>query len=123
MEPKTYNFQNPDIRAKASQKARTAPRPKSYYSRSKRVHEAKQELIKIELVKQGFLQQVGSALPKINAALIKNACDPKRGAADRKTVYTALGFYNKEGIEPQQTIGQVLADLYAQSEERAASKF
>ena len=114
MEQKTYNFQKPEIRAKASQKARMAPRPKTYYSKSKRVHEAKQELIKAELLKEGFLQQVGAALPKINAALIKNASDPKRGAADRKTAYTVLGLYKKDPDEPQETIGQVLWELSRQ---------
>lgn len=41
---KAYNFQNPEIQQKASQKARTAPRSKSYYSKTKRVQEAKQEI-------------------------------------------------------------------------------
>ncbi len=121
MEPRTYPFQDPTIREKASQKARIAPRPKTYYSKTKRVHEAKQELIKLSLLKEGFLQQVGSALPKINAALIKNASDPKRGAADRKTVFTVLGMYTKDQKEPQQTMGQLLADLYEQREKHDAN--
>ncbi len=118
---RSYPFQDPAVREKASQKARTATRPKTYYSKSKRVQEAKQELIRQELLKDGFLQQVGSALPKINAALIKSASDPKRGASDRKTAYTILGLLKKDADEPQQTMGQLLADLYEQSEKHNAA--
>jgi hypothetical protein len=121
MEPRTYPFQDPAVREKASQKARISPRPKTYYSKSKRVQEAKQELIKQSLLKDGFIQQVGAALPKINDALIKSASDPKRGASDRKTAYTILGLLKKDADEQPQTMGQLLADLYEQSEKGKAN--
>ena len=123
MEPRTYPFQDPAVRHKATEKSRGAARPKTYRSKTKRVEEVKTELIRQELLKDGFLQQVGAALPQINVALIKAASDPKRGAADRKTAYTILGLLSKDVYEEKpQTIGQFLADLHTQSEERAAAK-
>lgn len=115
MERRIYPFQNPEIQQKAIKKARTAPRSKSYYSKSKRAHEAKLELVKQELLKEGFIQQVGAALPKINEALIKSASDPRRGATDRKTAYTILGLLTKDTQPEGITIGQLLADLYKQT--------
>lgn len=115
MEQKTYNFQKPEIQQKASQKARTSSRSKSYYSKTKRIQEAKQELIKQELLKDGFLQQVGAALPKINEALIKGATDPKRGSQDRKLAYTILGLLDRDEQDTRiPTMGQILADLARQ---------
>jgi hypothetical protein len=113
METKTYNFQNPELQKKATQKARFSPKPKTYNSKSKRVEAAKKELIKQELLKEGFLQQVGAVLPRINEALIKSASNPKAGATDRKTVYTILGLLTKDDGkgEPAMTMGQILADL------------
>lgn len=113
---KSYNFQNPEIREKAISKARTSVRPKSYNSKSKRIQEAKKELIKQELLKEGFLQQVGAVLPQINKVLIKSALTQKGGAADRKLVYSILGMIEKDGKkEQQETIGEVLAELMKSS--------
>ena len=73
MPDKTYNFQNPEIQQRATQKARTSTRPRTYRSKSKILQEAKKELVKEELLKQGFLQQVGAILPQVNDALITGA--------------------------------------------------
>lgn len=120
MAVKTYNFQNPAIQKKASQKARFSARPKSYNSKSKILLEAKKELIKQELLKTDFIQQVGLALPQINKALIKNASNPKSGASDRKTVYSILGLLNKEDKNSDYTMGQMLAEMNMYTSENYA---
>lgn len=113
MDNKTYNFQNPQIRKKASEKAATSKRPSTYRTRRKMVQEAEKELIKEELLKQGFVEQIGAVLPQINNALIKSASRPtSAGSADRRIVYTALNILTKEKEAGTNiTIGQLLADL------------
>ncbi|MEI6022475.1 MAG: hypothetical protein WCQ32_01375 [bacterium] len=117
MSDKTYTFQDRDLARKASVKGNLS-RPKTYRSKRKIIEEVQKELIREELLQSGFLQQVGAFLPKINAALIKSAMQPTAaGAADRRTVYTALKILKREkDEEPQMTMGQVLADLAKQSE-------
>lgn len=113
MKARTYNFQNPDIRKKASQKAAASQRPSTYRTRRKKVEEATNELIKEELLKNGFLQQIGSVLPQINDALIASALQPtSAGASDRRIIYTALKIISKDkDSEPEYTMGQLLAEL------------
>lgn len=110
---KTYNFQNPEVRQKATRKAATSKRPSTYCTRRKKVEEAKKELIKEELLKNGFLQQIGSVLPQINDALIASALQPtSAGASDRRIIYTALKIISKDkDSEPEYTMGQLLAEL------------
>lgn len=116
MKKGTYTFNNPEIQEKATAKSHISTRPKTYHSKRKRVEEVKKELIKQELLKSDFMQQVGSVLPQINAALIKSATSSKGGAADRKLVYSILGLIDKDGNkEEPQTIGQVLAELMKSS--------
>ncbi len=109
----TYNFENPAVRQKASQKAATSKRPSTYRTRRKKVEEVEKELIREELLKQGFIEQIGSVLPQINSALIKSASRPtSAGSADRRIVYTALNILTKEKEAGTNiTIGQLLADL------------
>lgn len=113
MEKKSYNFQNPDIRKKASRIAASSQRPKSYRTKRKKVEEVEKELIREELLKQGFVEQIGAVLPRINDALIKSASRPtSAGSADRRIVYTALNILTKEKEAGANiTIGQLLADL------------
>lgn len=113
MEKKTYNFQNPEVRKKASQKAATSMRPSTYRTRRTKVAEVEKELIREELLKQGFVEQIGAVLPQINNALIKSASRPtSAGSADRRIVYTALNILTKEKEAGTNiTIGQLLADL------------
>ena len=113
MTEKTYNFQNPEIRAKATKKGHSSPRPKTYRSKRKIVHEVQKELIREELLKSDFLQQVGAYMPQINEALIVSALQPSSaGASDRKTIYSAFKILTKDtNEEPPVTIGQLLADL------------
>lgn len=113
MQAKSYNFQNPQIRKKASEKAASSKRPSTYRTKRKMVQEAEKELIKEELLKQGFVEQIGSVLPRINDALIKSASRPtSAGSADRRIIYTALNILTKEKEAGANiTIGQLLADL------------
>jgi hypothetical protein len=113
MTDKNYNFQNPVIRKKASQKASVSQRPKTYRTRRKRVEEVEKELIKEELLKKGFIEQIGAILPEINDALIASALQPNSsGASDRRIIYTALKIIAKDKeAEPEMTMGQVLAEL------------
>jgi hypothetical protein len=113
MEQKKYNFENPAVRHKASQKAASSKRPSSYRTRRKKVEEVEKELIREELLKQGFVEQIGAVLPQINSALIKSASRPtSAGSADRRIVYTALNILTKEKEAGTNiTIGQLLADL------------
>lgn len=113
MKGKTYNFQNPEIQAKASKKGHSSERPKTYRSKRKIVHEVQKELIREELLKSDFLQQVGAYMPQINEALIASAMQPNSaGANDRKTIYNAFKILTKDtNEEPPVTIGQLLAEL------------
>ena len=113
MEKKIYNFQNPDVRKKATSKARVSKRPSTYHSKRKKVEEVEKELIREELLKNGFLQQIGAVLPQINDALIESAMQPtSSGSSDRRIIYTALKIIAKEReSEPQETMGQIIADL------------
>ncbi len=52
-----YNFQNPDIRKEASQKSAVSKRPNTYRTRHKKIAEVERELIREELLKQGFINQ------------------------------------------------------------------
>lgn len=113
MEKKVYNFQNPQVQQKAVLKSRVAKRPSSYRSKRKKVEEVEKELIREELLKSGFLQQIGSVLPQINDALIASALQPtSAGASDRRIIYTALKIISKDKeSEPEYTMGQILAEL------------
>jgi hypothetical protein len=110
---KTYNFQNPELQQMASRKARVSPRPRTYNSKRKRVQEVQKELIREELLKEGFVQQLGTVLPQINDALIASALQPtSAGASDRRIIYTALKIIAKEREnESQETMGQIISDL------------
>lgn len=113
MEQKTYNFQNPKVREKATAQARLSKRPSTYRSKRKKVEEVEKELIREELLKSGFIQQVGAFLPQINDALIASALRPtSAGASDRRIIYTALKIIAKDKeVESEYTMGQLLAEL------------
>ena len=110
---KTYNFQNPEVRQKAITKAAGSKRPSTYRTRRKKVEEVEKELIREELLKSGFIQQVGAFLPQINDALIASALQPtSAGANDRRIIYTALKIIARDKeSEPEYTMGQLLAEL------------
>ena len=110
---KIYNFQNPEVQQKASAKARISKRSTQYRSKSKKVEEVEKELIREELLKRGFLEQIGAVLPQINDALIASALQPtSAGSSDRRILYTALKIISKDKeLEPEQSIGQLLSDL------------
>lgn len=112
--PKTaYNFNDPAIRKKASQKAANSKRPAKYRTRRTKVEEVEKELIREELLKKGFVEQIGAVLPEINDALIASALQPNSsGSSDRRIIYTALKIIAKDReAEPEMTMGQLLAEL------------
>lgn len=113
MTQRSYNFQNSEVQQKATAKARVSNRPVTYRTRRKKVAEVEKELIREELLKQGFVEQIGAVLPQINRALIKSASRPtSAGSSDRRIVYTALNILTKEKEAGTNiTIGQLLADL------------
>lgn len=115
MEKKTYNFQNPEIQAKATKLGHSSTRPKTYRSKRKIAQEVQKELIREELLKNDFIQQVGAYMPKINEALIASAMQPtSAGATDRKTIYSVFKILTKDTVEePQMTMGQLLAQIGA----------
>lgn len=108
-----YNFQNSEIQKKALKKAVVSERPKTYRTRRKKVEEVEKELIREELLRRGFVEQIGAILPEINDALIASALQPNSaGASDRRIIYTALKIIAKDkDSEPEMTMGQVLAEL------------
>lgn len=110
---KTYNFQNPEVRQMATAKSRISKRPGTYRSKRKKVEEVEKELIREELLKSGFIQQIGAILPQINDALIASALRPtSAGSADRRIIYTALKIIAKDkDAAPEYTMGQLLAEL------------
>lgn len=110
---KKYNFQNPQVQQNAVLKSRGAKRPTTYRSKRRKVEEVEKELIREELLKNGFLQQIGAVLPQINDALIASALQPtSAGASDRRIVYTALKIISKDKEpESEYTMGQILAEL------------
>ncbi len=122
MVEKTYNFNNLKIRSKAIAKARISTRPKTYNSKKKRLEDIQRELIKSELIKEGFLDQLKPHMPKITEAVIQSACDPSsKGTSDRRIIFQAVGILGKDTqVEPSQTIADVLAEIF--SEEVVNSK-
>lgn len=108
-----YNFQDARIQSKAQSRAGVSKRPSTYNSKRKKVAEVEKELIREELLKSGFIQQIGAVLPQINDALIASALRPtSAGTGDRRIIYTALKIIAKDKeAEPEYTMGQLLAEL------------
>lgn len=108
-----YNFQNPEIRKKATAKASISKRPSTYRTRRKKVAEVEKELIREELLKRGFVEQIGAVLPQINDALIASALQPSSaGSGDRRLIYMALKIITKDkDSDSEASIGQMLAEL------------
>jgi mannitol/fructose-specific phosphotransferase system IIA component len=111
---KKYNFQNPEIQAKAVELAKTATRPTSYNTPKKMALEIKRKLLEEEILKQGFLEQIKPVLQEITEVMIENAKTPE-GVADRKMILKASGvFHIKTPAE---------LEWEAEQEEKARSKF
>lgn len=105
-------FSDPEFHRKAIAKAAITPKPKHYRSKKVRIDEVKKEIIREELLRSGFIDEVGRVLPKINKALILSASNPRfQSSADRKIVYSALGILGKDERETARSIGEVLAAL------------
>lgn len=111
----TYNFQNPTVRAKASAKAAVAARPKSYNSKSKRIEQAKVEICKDLLLKEGYADAIRPHMPQITKAMIQSASKPtSSGTADRRLIFQAVGLIGKDAsISELPTMAQVLEKIFA----------
>ncbi len=92
-EEKKYNFQNPEIQARAVALAKESPRPTGYNTPKKMALEIKRELIKEEIIKSGFLEQIKPVLEEITQVMIENAKTPE-GVADRKMLLKAAGVFH-----------------------------
>ncbi len=104
-------FTDPKIQRKAVEAAKGKKRP-NRKSKAKLVEEVKKEVIKTELIKAGYLEQVQAALPKVIKAHLAVASKPRASAtAERKLLFEATGLKEKEDTDVGKTIGQVLAEL------------
>lgn len=90
---KKYNFQNPEIQARAVELAKSATRPTSYNTPKKMALELKRQILKEEILKSGFLEQVQDSLPEITEVMLANAKTPE-GVADRKMILKASGVFH-----------------------------
>jgi hypothetical protein len=111
---KKYNFQNPEIQSKAVQLARSAERPTSYNTPKKMALELKREIMKEQILKDGFLEQIQPALQEITQVMIENAKTPE-GVADRRILLRASGIFH------QKTVAEL--EWQAGAQERAHSQY
>ena len=98
---------------RASAKAKGVKRP-NRKGKVTLINEAKKEIIKEELIRQGYLQEVEKNMPKVMRAHFKVAGMAKVGATqERKLMFEAAGIKKaKDDVDPTAlTIGQVLAEL------------
>jgi hypothetical protein len=104
-------FKDPKIRAKAHAAAKGVKRP-NRLSKKKLETMAKVEIVKEELLRQGYLKEVRKNMPKIMAAHFKVAATPRASATqERKLLFETSGIKEKEDDNIGKTIGQVLAEL------------
>lgn len=104
-------FKDPAIRKKATEASKGKPRP-NRMSKGKLINEAKKEIIKEELIRNGYLEEVQKNLPKVLKAHFKVAASPRASATqERKLMFEASGLKEKEKEGVGTTIGQVLAEL------------
>jgi hypothetical protein len=113
-----YTFQNPTIQLKATSAARFAKRPTRYMSKNRRIEVVKQEIIKDELIRQGYLRMVQEHLPAMIAAHIEVAQMPSpKATAERKLLFQAAGLLSDTQNE-QETAGNMLGRIFAAVEKR-----
>lgn len=104
-------FKDPVIRAKAHAAAKGKKRP-NRKSRAQLVHEAKVEIVKDELIREGYLKEVRKHMPKVIKAHLKVASTPRASATqERKLLFEATGIKEDKKENIGETIGQVLAQL------------
>lgn len=98
------------LKAQAASKGKKRPNRKS---KADIVHEAKVEIVKEELLRQGYLKEVQLNLPKVMKAHFKVASNPRASATqERKLLFQSAGIMKeKEGGDVEKSIGQILAEL------------
>ena len=108
---KTAPFNDPVIRAKAHAAAKGVKRP-NRKSRQQLINEAKVEVVKEELIREGYLKEVRKHMPKIMKAHFKVAGMAKVGATqERKLFFEASGLKKDDGVGAAESMGQIIADL------------
>jgi hypothetical protein len=119
----SYTFTNTEIQQKATILARTSQRPARYNTQKSRIALVKHEIIKDELIRQGYLRMVQEHLPAMIAAHIDVAkmASPK-GTAERKLMFQAVGLLDERKGE-QETAGNVLGQLFASFQKRGVTTF
>ena len=114
-EPK-HTFSDPAIRAKAHAAAKGKPRP-NRKSKAKLINEAKKEIIKTELIRNGYMEAVQKNLPRVLKAHFAVASKPRASATqERKLLFEVAGLKSNDETDVGKTIGQVLAELANKSE-------
>lgn len=101
----------PDIQLKANIASRGKKRP-NRMSKKKIEIKAKVEIVKEELLRQGYLKAVQEYMPAVLKAHFKVASNPKASATqERKLMFQSAGIMKDEGKEVAESIGQLLANI------------
>lgn len=116
--PTTFD-KRPDIKLKAQLAAKGKKRP-NRKSKAKIIEEVKKEIVREELLRQGYLQEVQANMPKVLKAHFKVASNPKASATqERKLLFQSSGLMKTEDEGgAAQTIGQILAEINKQNASR-----
>lgn len=110
MAKKTFKT-DPELGKRAREAAKGVKRP-NRLSKKKVETMAKVEIVKAELLRQGYLKEVKKHMPKIMAAHFKVAATPRASATqERKLLFETSGIKEDKGDDIGKTIGQVLAEL------------
>jgi hypothetical protein len=107
------SFKYKETQKAANLKSRGVKRPNRKGGRML-LQEAKKEIIKAELLKAGYLEQVHKYLPSVMKAHFKVASMSKVGATgERKLMFETSGMKSSDNEQTAQSIGEVLAQLAA----------
>lgn len=104
-------FEDPAIRAKAHAAAKGKPRP-NRKSKAKLVEEVKKEVIREELIREGYLKAVQEHMPKVMKAHFAVASKKNASATqERKLLFQSVGLQKDEGNKAVESMGQIIAEL------------
>jgi len=106
------DFADPEFRKIAEAKRKGLKRP-GRKSRKTIIHEAKVEIAKEELLRNGYLEALRPHMPKIMEAHFKVASMSKVGATpERKLLFETSGLkQNKAAEDVAESIGSIIAEL------------
>jgi hypothetical protein len=106
-----YNFNNPEIQQKAQEKALTAERPSTYSTERTRLLALKESMMKEEIAKTNFFEEIRLALPNITNTMIESAKTDK-GVADRKIILKIIGMFEPKKKAVNIDTELAMNDLY-----------